>query len=348
MGTQLRQASLLSSPRRPEVIPGDTATRTRPRFLISFTRRSESFPVHFDGIAMLIHIIRTIMPRRKTKTKPKTKRKLTRDELKARLEEESPGITDRIPPVASFKFFTDRTTQENVYVKVGDTKVDNTKVGDAKIGYTLYPVYVGLGDITGNRMIFFNVGTLYPERIIHENKELSRIGTIYSTPFNRLVPLRYEYPSSIFSESLQWFIELRALTTFAFVWCGHRDEFFDFNKGEGFRVLVEVLERHPKATGAAVNRDSRSGAQKSAEAKGLTASVEFESIPGIVADADTDPEVDANKKKEKEVDTEDNIGVTVSMPATIISQRRELDIRAPESLISKKRTHGDFATGQKD
>ncbi|KAF2451593.1 hypothetical protein P171DRAFT_8919 [Karstenula rhodostoma CBS 690.94] len=292
----------------------------------------------------------TIMPR----SKSKIKRYFNRAELKDRLEEESPGITDRIPSSSAFKFFTDRTPQKNVYVKVGETKVGVTKVGDTEVENTPRPVYVGYGDKTGNRMITFNVSALYPERIIHEKKELSRIGTKFYAPFNRLAPLRYEHPSSSFAESLQWATELRALMTFAFVWCRKRDEFFDFDKGEGIRVLVEVLERHPKATGAAAKRGCSNDAQKSAKANGRAASVELDTVTGVVAGSNTDAEVDADKAKDRDMDAEndtdaeDNIGVTVPMPATTVVQGSELNIGALASATSKKRTYEEFAAGQKD
>ncbi|KAF9739436.1 hypothetical protein PMIN06_001041 [Paraphaeosphaeria minitans] len=293
------------------------------------------------------------MPR----SKIKTKRKLTHDELEDRLEEESPGNIDRIPSASSFKFFTDGTTHDNVYVRVGGTKVkknkvENAKVGDNNVKSELTPVYVGLGDVTGSRMITFNVSTLCHERIIHKNKELSRIGTIYTKPFGCLAPLRYEHPSSSYAESLQWVIELRALTMFAFVWCGYRDEFFDFNKGEGFRVLVDILERYSKATGTAAKRDSTIGAQNSAEAEGTGASVRVETITGIFTDANTDTDLALFTDEDKEADRErgtggeGNSGMTV--PATINARRSGQDASALESPASKKRTHEKFVAGQKD
>ncbi|OAG09937.1 uncharacterized protein CC84DRAFT_1213314 [Paraphaeosphaeria sporulosa] len=279
------------------------------------------------------------MPR----SKSKSKNKLARDELEDRFEEEAPWITDRMPSVSSFKFFTDRTTQENVYVKVGEAKVDKTKVGDTKVEHELVPVYVGLGDVTGSRMITFNVRSLYPERIIHESKELSRIKTIYNEPFDRLLPLQYEYPSASYANSLQWVTELRALTMFAFVWCGHRAEFFDFNKGEGFRVLVEVLKRRPKATGAAAKRDAGPRAQKSAEAEGPVASVEVDLVPGVIADANTNTDLALHMDKDKEMDTEsgtgaeDNAGMIIPMSATVNVPSSGQDASTLGNHASKKR-----------
>ncbi|KAL1596678.1 hypothetical protein SLS60_009326 [Paraconiothyrium brasiliense] len=164
-----------------------------------------------------------IMPRRKTK--------YTRDELEERLDIEFPGITDKIPSPKIFKFWTDNTPKHNEYVEVGSSFSGAMRVG--------------FGDKTGNKMLFYNIGARFPEKIMHDNKELARVETEYSAPFNCLSALRYEYPGSSSAESLQWFTELRALTMFAFVWCGRREKFFDFNKGTGLGVLVEVLKRSP-------------------------------------------------------------------------------------------------------
>jgi hypothetical protein len=262
-----------------------------------------------DAITKLTRKSRSTMPRRKAKN--------TRKKLEERLEDEIPE--DRIPSEYDFTFFTDKTKAKNNYVRVGDTYDLGEEHPRA--------MHVGLGNKSGSKLIFFNAGTLHPENIIYENKELARLGTMYSSPFDRLAPLRYEYPGSSVAESLRWYTELRALTMFALVWGGYRDEFIDFNKGEGFKVLVEVLKRRPKRTVAAAKKDLSDGAKKIAKTKVPVAFVEGDPVADVVEDVDP------------------NTGMTEIATAAV--EGNGLDTTGATSSTSKKRTHEEFEAGQK-
>jgi hypothetical protein len=247
---------------------------------------------------------------------PRRKAKSTRIKLEELLENEV--ADDRIPSGSDFTFFTDKTPEKNKYVKIG-----------AAHGRAMH----GLGNKSGSKLIFFNADTLYPENIIHENKELARLGTRYCPPFDRLAPLRYEYPGSSVVESTQWYTELRALTMFAFVWGKHRDEFFDFNKGEGFKVLVEVLNRRPKRTVAATKKDLSDGAKKIATTKGPVQCEEAGPVVDVVQDVDA------------KVDVEGITGATEIAAASVKGNR--LYTIGLTSATSKKRTYTEFEADQK-
>lgn len=275
------------------------------------------------------------MPRKTSD--PRRKCRLTLKELEEFLEEDVPGITDCIPSASDFKFFNDQTAQKNLYVKIGETKVKSSKVQ-----HGMAPVYVGLGDVTGSKMILFNVRTLHPERIIHENKELPRIGTTYLEPFSHLIPLRYEYPSSSFAQSLQWITELRALTMFAFVCGGHRAEFYNFNKGDGLRVLIEVLSRHLDTGGAARENEPDSGVRKNAEKDRFPPCVVTGKDLGKGVDTDKSKEVDA----ENSTDGEGRVGATAFMPST--TSTSGLSSSGADAMSSRKRTFEDFVVSQEN
>ncbi|KAJ4351783.1 uncharacterized protein N0V89_007126 [Didymosphaeria variabile] len=245
------------------------------------------------------------MPRRKTR--------YTRSELEERLDTEIPGITENFPSNSKFKFWIDNTPQQNEYVEVGSS------FGGA--------MRVCFGDKTGNKMLFFNIGARYPEKIIHENKELARIKTKYSAPFNRVSALRYEYPGSSFAESLQWFTELRALTMFVFVWCGRRAEFFDFNKGEGFEVLVEVLKRSPEVVVNKTKDDFSDNKEDDLADESLAENTDAD--PGTHADAEGGIDMPVAELPTGE---QNGSGPTIT----------------PMCPILKKRTHQEFAEGQQD
>lgn len=171
------------------------------------------------------------MPRRKTR--------FTFDELIDHLEELSPGISDCVPSASAIDFWTDNTSERNEYVIIGHTSLH----GDGEMR-------VRFKDNTGSKMAFFNIATRHPETISHENNELSRLKTQYIAPFNKILPITYEYPGSSFDETRQWFTELRALVMFVLVLCDRRAEFFDFNTGEGIKALLEVLKRLADADNA--------------------------------------------------------------------------------------------------
>lgn len=158
-------------------------------------------------------------------------------ELKQRLEAACPGITSHIPSPCQFDFWTDGTKDQLLWVKAGHANID-------AISCTPHPIWVRLDDKNPN--VVWCSYAKHEEKILHWNKELARIGTIYSSPFNHLSHIQYAPPASTKAESLKWFTELRALTMFAFVWCDKQDAFVDFQKGLAFKVLLQVLMRLPK------------------------------------------------------------------------------------------------------
>lgn len=163
---------------------------------------------------------------------PPRKSRYTYGELIDHLEELSPGISDSVPSASTIQFWTDNTAEQNEYVIIGHTSLHDN--GQMRVRFK---------DNTGSKMSFFNIASRHPETIAHENNELSRLKTKYIPPFDRILPIQYEYPGSSFEETRQWFTELRALTMFVLLLCDRRDDFFDFNKGEGIQALLDVLKR---------------------------------------------------------------------------------------------------------
>lgn len=267
---------------------------------------------------------------------PRVKSRYGLRELKERLEEESPGITDSIPSVSGFEFFTD-SIQHELYVKVGQASG---------------PMWVRFDDKSCNKMMLFNITSRHPERIIHENKEFARAKTQFSAPFDRLPVLRYEHPGSSFAESLQWFTELKALTMLAFVWCGHCDKFFDFKKGERSRALVEVLQRNPANTFAGKRAGDKDGGSVDKDAEGSSPHVDAECGKGTNVDMNENAGPGAHIISEVEVSEEPVVGANarVTLPASVHTGARQSgpNTIAPKDHTSKKRTLQEFEKSQED
>ena len=145
---------------------------------------------------------------------------------------------------------------------------------------------------------------------------------MYSPPFDHLAPIQYKPPASSKAESLRWFAELRALTIFAFVWCGKRVEFADLKRGEAFQLLLHVLERIPNER--AVKRQKAS---------------------------DREEEVNSSTDEDLARSFDTKVGADNDLKVSPLASNLGASL-STDNLMSeckfRKRTHGDFVESQKD
>ncbi|KAJ4301505.1 hypothetical protein N0V90_003597 [Kalmusia sp. IMI 367209] len=248
---------------------------------------------------------------------PRGNPKYTAADLEERLEDLDPKLIDRLPPESAFGFWSDKNGR--VWLKIGKSRL----LDDA-------PISVRLFDDNVNDLMHSINGI--PEKLIHKNKEFSRLEIKFSKPFN--------YLSSSDEDTLQWSVELRVMTMFIFTWCEKRDHFVNFRrrKERAFDILVEILERIPQkgASGSKKRSSNRDGD----DAENIdSGSCE----PG--SGDETKEEASACKdvvQSGHQLEPSNGIGGTISA-----SVDRGIGPSDSSDTV-KKRSHDDFLEGQKD
>ncbi|KAF1972121.1 hypothetical protein BU23DRAFT_555369 [Bimuria novae-zelandiae CBS 107.79] len=307
--------------------------------------------------------------------KSKSKSKYNLDELLERLEEASPGMTDRIPEPSAFHFFTDNTKEQNRYVKIGHYKPDaavpilkrksklktkdktnpkdnpktnledNPKTNpknNLKTKKARRPVWIRLKD---TNTMFHWVDIQYALKIMPRNKDFAESKVKCCAPFNLLPPIRSRPPASSEVETMKWFTELRALTMFAFVWCGESKEFVDFKRGEGFTALLEVLERLPEEGG--IKEQEESSEEESDEDEDEEEETGEKADQDVCGSGEREGEVDAGTIVQSVPDAFTDAGIGASQNVEHSDNQAGSEAKA-SARVWLKRTHDDYTEDQKD
>ena len=235
-----------------------------------------------------------------------------KEELLRILQKECPTAIAAFPSADTFKF---QVTDNATYLRVGQALTEEKRVaGDAWV---------------------LIVGACKPWLHV---RQIS-YGQVLRTKYKFV---RCDGPFGLVTKSINvyaWQDWMRALISFVFVYAGRKDEFADFDRGEGLQVLIKVLraiEAHTeaqcgdKAIGAGASGDSEeismATEESSTEPGGKPIATDEPSAAAVETNNENEDEVTAGKEalgevtcgtvQKRALDTEDDVSIKAKKVCT--------------------------------